>query len=260
MAVTVVSQLVKTVIKEFGLNKSESLLLRNAVKLLSSDDPTKIFKQELLNNYGMDYVGNMEIDDIRKMAKKIKGKVSLDELLIDSAEQYVKDFIDNDLWESYDEFIKFVDARFHGPNNWYGLRGDDYIILRKIYAYLDEFESGSVIDFAKAIRDWSWDPNERKFEATDWYVDGQTIKSEGGFKDYMIDLLPGIKKLAQIEAKWFAIVGKKATGKANRIHEAHGEIIPIKLDYFDFDYITKTFENKAKQHVLDSLDIEKLDI
>ena len=258
MAVTVVSALVKTVIKEFGLNNSESLLLRNAVKLLLSDDPTKIFKQELLNNYGMDFVGNMEIDDIRKMAKKIKGKVSLDELLIDSAEQYVRDFIDNDLWESYDEFIKYVDKHFHGPNNWYGLRGDDYIILRKIYAYLDEFESGSVIDFAKAIRDWSWDPNHRKFESTDWYVDGQTIKSEGGFKDYMIDLLPGIKKLADIEAKWFAIVGRKATGKTDRIHE-HGKIIPIKLDYFDFDYVTNAFESKAKQHVLDSLDIEKLD-
>ena len=98
-----------------------------------------------------------------------------------------------------DEDIEYRHTRGAQSGGWLGLDDD---IQSKIDEYLNKFNSGGRIQYAKALVKWKNNPNLDEWVWSDWYISGDDIHEEGGYKEKLLIDLLGFKKLEGIKNIW----------------------------------------------------------
>lgn len=141
----------------------------------------------------------MDVADVENLAKMIadRGFETTREVKT-VASDLVVELFENQVWDSYIEYLKHM-GWTEQKGGWLGLNED---FENGIRDYLQEFRSGGMVRYAKALLKWKNDPTYSKWEWSDWYITGDEIHQQGGYTDDMLLDRLGFEKLEGIKRIW----------------------------------------------------------
>lgn len=167
MGVNIISLTVNKVIKKLALDVVTAGRLRDVIKLMYSNNPADVLKQDILSYAGIDNIGSFGEVNIERIAKIIQkgGYTSLSEILNIGSDAIIHSLRQN-IVSSYEEWV----IKFQPTEE------ERIVIQTEIRTYIrrlgmNESSNKNPQRIAKAILKWQNSPNYIKFNYRDWYND-----------------------------------------------------------------------------------------
>lgn len=171
-------------------------LLKDAGKDLLFRELRQLYKNSDIWRSLLDYSGVNSVDEIANYV--LKNDFTTTWEVKQASSKRVIALFERRIKESFEDYLQHMGwTKQNG--GWLGIDNDLKTIID---SYLNTFNSGGVVRYAKSILKWLNDPKYEKWEWKDWYITGDEIHQRGGFQDDMLFDRLGVQKLEGVKAIW----------------------------------------------------------